>query len=108
MKLTIQYFWEGEATPNVAPFLTPLTLDLLIEKARELAIKNANHENVPAHSFTIKSEDGTILSDGFTWMACGGGRMSPRETCCDPSTAPLRVVHCAARKMRGRYHATNI
>lgn len=67
MKLTIQFFWEGEPAPApaVAPFLKPLTLDLSIEKARELAIKTANHENVPAHSFTIKSKDGTISERWF-------------------------------------------
>jgi hypothetical protein len=66
MKLTIQLFWEGEPpAPTVAPFLTPLTLDLPIEKARELAIKLGDHEKVPAHSFTIKSEDGTISERWF-------------------------------------------
>jgi hypothetical protein len=63
MKLTIQMFWEGEPppAPAVAPFLKPLTLDWLsVEVAREATIKLANHKDVPAHSFTIKSEDGTI------------------------------------------------
>jgi hypothetical protein len=63
MKLTIQLFWEGEPAPApaVAPFLKPLTLNFRsIDEARELAIKTADHENVPAHSFTIKSEDGKV------------------------------------------------
>ena len=68
MKLTFQFFWEGEPAPApaVAPFLKPLTLDWpSIDAAREAAVKLANHENVPAHSFTIKSEDGAISERWF-------------------------------------------
>lgn len=66
MKLTIQFFWEGEQTPAVAPFLKPLTLDFKsIDMARDSARKAADHKNMPVHSFTIRSEDGTISERWF-------------------------------------------
>jgi len=66
MKFTVQLFWEGELYGGVAPLFTPLTLDLSsADRAREVAKKVAAHRDVPAHSFTIKSEDGTLSERWF-------------------------------------------
>ena len=66
MKFTVQLFWEGELHGAVAPLFTPLTLDLpAADRAREMAMKVAAHRDVPAHSFTIKSEDGVLSERWF-------------------------------------------
>ena len=72
MNFIIQFFWEGEPNLAVAPFLKPLTLDLRsIEEARKMAMKAAGHKDIPVHSFTIKSENGTASERWFyldgTW-----------------------------------------
>jgi hypothetical protein len=50
----------------VEPFLLPLTLDFpSIVEARKAIIKVAEHKDVPAHSVTIRSEDGTVFERWF-------------------------------------------
>jgi hypothetical protein len=65
MKFTCQYFKE-EDDHRVESFLRSLTLEFpSIEQARELFRKGADLDKVPAHSFTIKSEDGKISERWF-------------------------------------------
>jgi hypothetical protein len=66
MRLTIEFFWQREGERAVTQFLKPLTLDFpMVELAREAARKVADRDGVPIHSFTIKSEDGTISERWF-------------------------------------------
>jgi hypothetical protein len=68
MRFTFQIFKMEDASRKVAPFLLPLTLDLAsIDVAREMIRTVVDHEDVPAHSVTINSEDGSI-SERWFWL----------------------------------------
>jgi hypothetical protein len=65
MKFTIQMFWESPAN-GLEPFLLPLSLDFSsVEEARSAFDKVACHPNVPVHSLTLKSENGSISERWF-------------------------------------------
>jgi hypothetical protein len=66
MKFTFQLFKEDSDLRTVEPFLFPLTLDLSsVAEARSMIRKVADNAKVPAHSLTIRSEDGSISERWF-------------------------------------------
>jgi hypothetical protein len=65
MGYTIQYFWEGEPSETLAPFLLPLTLTMPLDAIRDAALKTVARDDFPAHSFTIESTDGTLSERWF-------------------------------------------
>lgn len=66
MKFTFQLFTTGNDHLPAGPLLTRLTLDLSsIDDARALIKNVVDHENVPADSVAIHSEDGLISEEWF-------------------------------------------
>ena len=61
MEYTLRAFWEGEKHQAVAPLWPPLTLKFdSIDEMRTIVKKLADHAAIPAHSFSITAEDGTV------------------------------------------------
>lgn len=67
MNFTFQFFTIQD-NGEVLPFLSPLTLDFpSVAVARAMISKVLDHEDMPAHSVTITSEDGSI-SERLFWL----------------------------------------
>ena len=69
MKFTIEIFWvtpKGAIEPLFPIPLPPLELGSSAH-ARDVATKLVGHQDIPAHSLTLKSEDGSV-SERWFWM----------------------------------------
>jgi hypothetical protein len=65
MKVTLQMFWTNPHE-GIEPLLKPLTLDFAsAEEARRIFGQMTKHPNIPVHSLTLVSEDGTISERWF-------------------------------------------
>jgi hypothetical protein len=72
MKFIFKTFWE-HPTKGLEPLLLPLTLDFpSLERARSSFDKVVRHPNIPVHSVTLESEDGSVSERWFQidgkWM----------------------------------------
>jgi hypothetical protein len=65
MQLTLQMFWTNPHG-EIEPLLAPLKLEFAsAEEARGIFGQVTNHPNIPVHSLTLVSEDGTISERWF-------------------------------------------
>jgi hypothetical protein len=65
MKVTLQMFW-AKLHGEIEPLHAPLTLNFATaEDARRIFSQVTNHPNIPVHSLTLISEDGTISERWF-------------------------------------------
>jgi hypothetical protein len=65
MIFTLQMFWTN-LHGEIEPFLAPLTLNFAsAEEARRIFGQVTHHPNIPLHSLTLVSEDGTISERWF-------------------------------------------
>jgi hypothetical protein len=68
MLFKFQIFKMDEVSGAVVPFLPPFTFNLpSADVARAMIKKVVDHRDVPAHSVTINSEDGSI-SERWFWL----------------------------------------
>jgi hypothetical protein len=65
MKFTLQMFWSN-LQGDIEPLHTPLALDFSsVDEARRIFGQVTNHPNIPVHSLTLESEDGTTSERWF-------------------------------------------